>query len=238
MQQKSSHSLPRPNRPAMSQPLNNRPLMRQTGQAKTIAALLLLVLICGATGFGGYLLWQKYGAGEPVFHGSIPPQRIPLPAFTLQTDDQQTFTKANLGGEDNDRWSLWFFGFTRCPDVCPNTLGAMQTAGLGEIENLQIVLVTVDPERDTPEALHKYLSYYPLDAIGLTGTTEELTKLNSRIGMPVERLPLENGDYTMVHSASLWLIDPQGNIAAKLDYPHQPEQMRETIPALLDYFNR
>jgi len=150
----------------------------------------------------------------------ISPPR-PLPEFALIDQAGAPFDASRFQG----RWTLVFFGFTRCPDVCPTTL-----AMLAQVEKLvaaspaaiapQVVLVSVDPERDTPEALAKYVKFFSPTFTGVTGSVTAIDAFTRALGIPVARSPLPNGDYTVDHSAAILLFDPQGAMHALFSAPH------------------
>lgn len=211
-----------------STPANN------SSSKKSLLALLLFILLGSFAAGAGYYYWQKQHY-EPIFDGSIPSQRLLLPEFTLRTTNNQPFTKRDL--INNEQWSLLFFGFTSCPDVCPNTLAELRDSQLSVNDEVRIIMISADPERDTPARLGSYLSYYQIDVTGLTGDKRQIDKLTSAIGVPIAKMPLPNNDYTVDHSASLWLLDPQGNVAAKLSYPHQAMELKKLVPELIDYLS-
>lgn len=136
------------------------------------------------------------------------------------------------------RWTAVFFGFTYCPDYCPTTLQtlAMVKEQLGERgDDLQIVFITVDPERDTPEAMADYLSTrgFPEGVIGLTGTPEQVRVAADAYRVFYERRD-QPGGYTMDHSLTVYLMDPQGRFATPLNYGLGPERTAETIRRAMD----
>ena len=138
----------------------------------------------------------------------ISPPR-PLPEFALIDHTGAPFDVKRFEG----RWTLVFFGFTHCPDVCPTTL-----AMLAQVEKMvatapaavspQVVLVSVDPERDTPEALAKYVQFFSPTFTGVTGSVTAIDAFTRALGIPVARTSLPNGDYTVDHSAAILLFDP------------------------------
>jgi protein SCO1/2 len=130
--------------------------------------------------------------------------------------DGQPFTVEALKG----RYSLAFFGFTHCPDVCPMALAEMkrtltlwseQHAGL---EPPQIVFVSVDPERDTPARLREYLDFFSKDIVGVTGTIPALERFTRSVGVLFVKVPNGEGpmDYTIDHSASILVFGPEGTL--------------------------
>lgn len=114
------------------------------------------------------------------------------------------------------RPTVYFFGFTHCPDVCPTTLFEI-SAWLqqldDEAEELRIVFVTVDPERDQPEEMARYLQAFDERIVGLTGTPEEVSEMTDNWRVYARKVPLEDSDtedYTVDHTASVYLMDSQG----------------------------
>ncbi|HYE42848.1 MAG TPA: SCO family protein [Caulobacteraceae bacterium] len=130
------------------------------------------------------------------------------------------------------KWTVVFFGFTFCPDVCPTTLTAMEAVkkDLGARgADLQVVFITVDPERDTPAALKAYLdSVGPEGTIGLTGTPEQVTAA-AKAYRVYFRKSGEGDDYTMDHSTAAYLMDPKGEFAAVLPYGLAPADKAKVI---------
>ncbi len=136
--------------------------------------------------------------------------------YQLVTTDGEPFTEASLEGAP----SAVFFGFTHCPDVCPTTLGDILTwqEELGpDSENLNVFFVTVDPERDTREILGDYVSWVP-GVTGVTGSQEEISKAIRAFRVYAKRVPLDNGSYTMDHSAAVLLFDENGEMFEPIGY--------------------
>ncbi|WP_439814537.1 SCO family protein [Zavarzinia sp. CC-PAN008] len=129
--------------------------------------------------------------------------------FSLVNQDGQRVTEATLAGKP----FAIFFGFAHCPEVCPTTLfeltEAAKEAGPAAAD-LPIVMVTVDPERDTPEALKSYLTSFEGHVTGLTGTPAEIAAAARAYRAFYQKVPTEGGDYTMDHSAFTYLMDANG----------------------------
>jgi len=147
----------------------------------------------------------------------------PLPAFSLIDDAGAAFEPSRL----KQRWSLLFFGFTHCPDVCPTTLGMLaQTekllADLPTELRPQVVLVSVDPQRDTPQQLASYVKFFSKSFTGVTGTPAAIDEFTQAMGVPVAISPQSNGDYTVDHSAAIFLVNPDGALRALFSTPHTP----------------
>ena len=122
--------------------------------------------------------------------------------------------------------TLVFFGFTYCPDVCPTTLSDISVwlDDLGEeVHGMNVVFITVDPERDTVEAMAEYVSYFHPAIRGWSGPEEEIARAARGFRARYERVPTEGGDYTMNHTASVFLFDAQGQFTTMIDY-HEPRE--------------
>jgi protein SCO1/2 len=124
------------------------------------------------------------------------------------------------------RPAMVFFGFTYCPDVCPTTLSDISgwLDDLGEeAEGMNVVFITVDPERDTVEAMAEYVGYFHPSIRGWTGPEEEFARAVQGFRARYERVPTDGGDYTMNHTASVFLFDAAGQFTTMIDY-HEPRE--------------
>lgn len=144
---------------------------------------------------------------------------------SLTDESGEPFTEERLQGQ----WSILFFGFTHCPDICPMTMADMNRLVDGlteeERERLQIVLVTVDPERDTPEQLRQYVHYFNPEFTGLTGDPNMIYRFATELGIAYNKV--EQGEsYTMDHTSSLVLINPRGHFHGYIRPPLDPAQLR------------
>ncbi len=138
-----------------------------------------------------------------------------------------------------DKVVLLYFGYTYCPDFCPTTMLDMMQVGdlLGDnADRTQVVMVSVDPARDTPEHLAEYLEFYDPGFIGLTGSPEATLDATRSYGvMAAPREPAEGSDgYLVDHSTSLFGIDPEGNLALTWAYGTEPANIAEDVEHLLD----
>ena len=124
-----------------------------------------------------------------------------------------------LGPADwHGHWTVVFFGFTHCPDVCPTTLATFKQvwaklAERGLAERLRFDFISVDPQRDHAEQLASYVGFFSKDFVAATGSDEQLTRLTRSLGLLYAREPDGEGGYTVDHSASVVLIDPEGRLA-------------------------
>ena len=131
--------------------------------------------------------------------------------FELVDQNDKPLTDRDMKG----RPFLVFFGFTHCPDVCPTTLALLASVQKqAAIPGLRIALITVDPERDTPQQLGSYIASFRGDLIGLTGSPPEIVKAAQGFGVAFERVELAGGNYTMDHSAAVFMLDSQARIVA------------------------
>jgi protein SCO1/2 len=141
--------------------------------------------------------------------------------FTLHTGEP--FSAADFAG----KWSILFFGFTHCPDICPTTLHTLsqvkeKLAAEGLWDRFQVAMVSVDPQRDTPARLSQYVPFFDQEFIGLTAELEPLTEFARKLGILfIAREPDENGNYDVDHSAALILLNPQGQMAGVISAPHE-----------------
>jgi len=124
------------------------------------------------------------------------------------------------------RWTLMFFGFTWCPDVCPTTLAVLDDAVQRLPAPPQVILVSVDPERDTPPVLARYVTSFNERFVGLTGTFDDIVGLATQVNIAFAKMPGEEpGTYTVDHSASIVVIDPQGRYRGFIKAPHKAQSL-------------
>ena len=140
---------------------------------------------------------------------TVLPTPAPLAEFSLADHDEQAFTKESFRGH----WSLVFFGFTNCPDICPLTLQVLSAAKRrlseqGQSPLPRIVLVSVDPERDTPAKMALYVNAFGDGNLGITGDLDELRKLTSGLGIFFEKQKSDDESYAVDHSSVVIVIDP------------------------------
>jgi protein SCO1/2 len=175
-------------------------------------------------------------AREPA--GPVPQAGIMLdapaiiPAFELVDHRSETFNRASLTGH----WTLVFAGFTHCPDICPTTLATLdRVQGLLEenANQLQVVLLSVDPERDTPDVLANYLGYFNPGFVGVTGEPTQLDSLYRSLGIGRIRIPGANGEYSVDHSAALMLIDPEGRLVSYFMPPFSARKLAADLSLLV-----
>jgi len=152
--------------------------------------------------------------------------------FRLTDQNGKTVTDADLKG----KWSLVYFGYTHCPDACPTALNDISIAleDLGaKREAVRPVFITVDPERDTPEALKAYVTSFDAPILALTGTPVQVAQAAKGYRVYYAKHPEAGGDYSMDHSSVIYVMDPQGRFTASFTHESTPEQIAERLKKLL-----
>lgn len=152
--------------------------------------------------------------------------------FTLQGTDGKPVTEKTLAGKP---FAL-FFGFTRCPEVCPTTLArltSLRTQLGADGDKFNIVFVSVDPEHDKPADIGSYISLFKTPIYGLTGTAEQLAKIQKGYGVYVKKVPIEGGDYTMDHTAAIFLMDRRGKFVTTIDYHENDKVALEKLKRII-----
>ena len=217
---------------ASSRAEGNRTPLAKLAPAFVPALVPALVVVAVAAG-AGFLAGRWWPEEPPALEASTAlfGEERALPEFALTDHTGGRFTLRNL----SEDWTLLFFGYTHCPDVCPITLATM-SASLDAIAALggeapRVVFVSVDPERDTPPGLRSYVSVFRESFLGVTGPHEELTKLTRALGVGYAR----DGDgpgYLVEHSAALLLVNPKGRLQAVFGPPHAPDPIARDFIAI------
>lgn len=201
-------------------------------ERKGLGLWVLLVAIAVLTGIFAGTVLLKPEAVE-ITSGTILKSPRPVEPFSLTRDTGAPFTNADLAGH----WTVVFAGFTFCPDVCPTTLAELKamTAKLGATaDQVRVLLVSVDPGRDTPEKIGQYVRFFNPAFVGVTGTDAQLEALGRNLGFVYAKVDGATPDsYTIDHSTALILIDPQGRIAGYLTPPFKPDTMAADLNTLL-----
>lgn len=177
---------------------------------RTILASILILIAAGM----GWLTYDWYrDRNTPGAFGD---------AFTLVDQSGQEITEAAFRGEP----SVLFFGFTHCPEICPTTLyeldGWLNSLG-DEGKNIRAWFVTIDPDRDTPEIMDAYVGNVSQRIRGITGDTDRVEAMARSFGIYFKRVELDDGDYTMDHTASVLLLNSHGDFAGTIAYGENPE---------------
>ena len=200
------------------------PTDRRPGLAgRALSALIVTV----ALGLLAVVVYMAAFRAPPAFHGTTYDQVAPAAPFSLTDHTGRAVTLDDYRG----KVVLLFFGFTHCPDVCPLTLSrlARVTDGLGrDAEDVRILLVTVDPERDTPAVLGEYVRRFTPRAVGLTGDSASLERAYRGYGV----YSME-GHHGMTHSSVVYGIDREGNLQVVIPYEATDEAVRDDVRSLL-----
>ncbi|WP_313454511.1 SCO family protein, partial [Brevundimonas sp.] len=192
-----------------------RPILLFAGACIAIAAALAIVTVVVVGGRDRAASdGQVAASGQPLVGGD----------FTLVNQDGRTVDQTLLNG----KWSLVFFGFTYCPEFCPTTLAelaAVQQQLGDKAKDLQIVFISIDPQRDTPRQLKDYLSSdgFPKGTIGLTGTPEQVAQAAKAYRAFYQKVG-EGETYTMNHSLTVYLMGPDGRFRTAVAYGLGPDK--------------
>lgn len=190
---------------------------------RNILWALVAIVLAGLA----YLTWydRENGSNPMVF------AQIGGP-FELVDQDGQPVDQTMFDGKP---YAL-FFGFTHCPEICPTSLyemaGWIEAMGT-EADKMGFAFITVDPERDTPDVLKDYLSAFSDKIVGLTGTEEQVQSTVKSYGVLAERVPLEDGDYTMNHTASVFLMNADGSFRGTIAYGEDADVAQKKLSNLI-----
>jgi len=196
-----------------------RPVILFAAACAVIALALGLITMVVVGGRQQAAQTTDAATGQPLVGGP----------FTLTNQDGQVIDQSILEG----KWSLVFFGFTYCPDYCPTTLGvlnAVQERMGDKAKDLQIVFISIDPERDTPQMLKDYLSSdgFPDDVIGLTGTPEQVAQVAREYRAFYQKVG-EGEGYTMNHGLTVYLMGPDGRFRSAVAHDLGPSRTATLI---------
>jgi len=198
-------------------------------------ALGAAAVLMAALGFAVARWWAMARAPvQPLATGTLLAPPRDLPAFSLLDQNGAAFTPASLRGH----WSLLFFGYTNCPDLCPTTLATLATLQRewqrdGD-EHPRVVFVSVDAKRDTPAVLSKYVPYFDPSFTGVTAASQpQIEDFARRLGAVVIIGPEHDGTYTVDHTGALFVVSPKGQLAAVLTGPHTVQGLRGDIARIL-----
>lgn len=179
----------------------------------------LLVPAAACAALAGFWLAHQLDRQAPqLASGTWLPAPKQLEDFRLTDISGAPFTLASLAG----RPSLVYFGFTRCPDVCPATLLKLaQVVRVGAVRGLRVVFISVDPQRDTPPVLALYVHAFDPSFQGLTGDPRAVARVAREFAVAVSRVDLPGGDYTMDHTAAVFLLDARAREVAIFTPPFE-----------------
>ena len=201
-------------------------------------SLVIGVLFVGVM-FATWLLVRPPPPPDEL-RGVLRSELRPLAPFLLSSHRHGPITEKQL----RDKWSFVFFGYRSCPDVCPNTLHELGAAWRrlgdergGEPDNLQVLFVSVDPERDTPEKLAGYVAHFNRDFIGATAGKGQIDRLVRQFGADYRFEPAPaNGPPLIAHTSAIFLVDPYGRLVASFSQPHYASTIARQFRLIEEYF--
>ncbi len=204
---------------------------------KQITVAILVAIVALVFGLTVNRVLSGKGHGDPaamIDAGIILlPQSRTLPDLSLTNQLGEQVQVDELKG----KWSLLFFGYTFCPDICPTTLAQLRELKSKmpkeAVDNLQVVLVSVDPNRDTPEQLKKYLGYFDPQFHGLTGELASIQKLANAVSIPFIPGDTSKENYTVDHSGNLVVIGPDGTQRGFIRAPLNNAKLAVQIPQMV-----
>jgi protein SCO1/2 len=194
--------------------------------------VVLWVLIAAIAGGLGAWVWLREAPAPRAETALLKPVAGIGGAFQLVDQKRRPFTEKDLQGKP----TALFFGYTFCPDVCPTTLLEASTWAKqlgGDADKLRVVFVTVDPERDTPEKLAEYLASFDEHFVGLSGSREETERVLKAYRVFARKVEGKDGDYTMDHTAAVYLLDAQGRFVGVINFQEPTDKAMIKIRRLL-----
>lgn len=218
-------------------------MLRQLSNSKfLIPAMVILAILAAGSGF--YIsLKQSQNRSPSTFvqapniEGLFWPNPKQMHDFNTPDQTGNSFGLDQIKG----KWSFIFFGYTHCPDVCPITLSVMAEAYkqlITEHDDIQMIFVSVDHERDTTEKLAKYVSYFNEAFIGLAGDPKKENSLTKQIGVAYYLNNEEQTEnYLVDHSASIFLFDPKARFVGKISAPHELEKVIQQFTKIKTYID-
>ena len=168
--------------------------------------------------------------------GKILTRPMELDNFELIDQNNQTFNSESLKGN----WTILFFGYTNCPDVCPTTIYKLAEVKNDVNQNLpsknfNTVLVTLDPDRDTPERLDEYIGYFDESMLGVTGTYKNIQSFSSNLSVFFQRIN-KDGGYDFNHTASIFVFNQDGSLFATMSPATSVSELRDDFYTILNNF--
>jgi protein SCO1 len=208
-----------------------------SGSVFSRKALSMTFIAVVSTLLGAWLasnVWQQPDKLPALSAGTVlSPVRL-LPQLSLVDQDGKIFDNNRLKG----RWSFLYFGFTNCPEICPTTMAMLKNMvdtlqDLPDTKRPQIVLVSVDAKRDTPEVMKAYVHSFDAQFVGVTGEQSALDALTTALGVPSKIMPMDNGNYMVDHSTAILAINPKGEWQVLFSAPHSATGLANDLRVLV-----
>lgn len=216
---------------------------------KNVITTISIIIVIVVISFVGLLFKTKHKihldldanqiAQNINIDGTVLPNPRVIRPFNLTDNHHQPFTNTNLKGH----WTLMFFGFTNCGYVCPTTLAELNKMVINLKKQVppdlipQVVLVSVDPERDTVARLNDYVKSFNATFLGVRTDLANTTALANQMSVVFSKVQMPNGDYSINHSAEIMLLDPHGNLRAFFSYPHKADQLLHDYLIVIHAYN-
>lgn len=201
-------------------------MKKSTGLFSILLGAVLLII----TAF----IVLRHGNLPEIETGTLLAQPKTVPQFEFIDHRGETITRRDLTGQ----WSLLFTGFTSCPDICPatiNVLNELDKKLRARDTELRTILLSIDPERDTPKVLTQYFELFNSSATGITGSLSGIEQFCNEIGMSFIHIPGTAGRYTVEHSGALVLIDPRGRISGYFRPPFDTDRMAGDLQTITEH---
>lgn len=200
----------------------------------------LLVMLAGAL-VAHYALEPRQSDNLPEdLQATYLPQGKLISGLQLKDHNQLDFNEDRFKG----KWTFLFFGFTNCPDVCPTTMLVMKSVWNKLPEQAKqapvpaMILVSVDPQRDTLDKLKQYVTYYHPEFLGVTGELDQIDVFTRQLGVLYGfEDPGADGNYVVNHSSQIILVDPQGYMRAVFSAPHLTDEIVKSFIAIRNHYN-
>jgi len=201
---------------------------------------LIMSLLAGISVLTGGILINLFIAANQVTIESLRNDSffvydapIEIDEFSLTDHNNEPFTRSAL----KDKWTLVFFGYTFCPDICPITMAAIKQfydllEDNGTQSDVKVVMISVDPNRDTPEKLAEYVGFFNPEFIALTGDYNNLYTMARKMNVAFSYLRVDDDNYLVTHNGEIMLIDPQGNNVGFFKAPYDPQLMLDNFRAV------
>ncbi len=209
------------------------PVENVKGRGRITRALIILLTI-GALSAIAFVLWQQFGPRPGARYGVVINASKPIDDFRLDS----TLGHPVALSDFDDRYTVLYFGYTTCPDICPTTLADLGKAEqlLGDVaDRVQMIFVTVDPERDTPERMRDYLAFFGDHFVGLSGSLEDTEMIAGQFGVVYEKQMVSQSatDYLIDHSSVVVVLDPERRPLVMFPFGVTAEQIAADIQAVM-----
>lgn len=213
---------------------------KQTKSSSTVLLIVIVAVVSIAAGITinqTFLKTSRDTRTPPGLDATVLPQARPISGFQLVDHNNQPFTTENLKG----KWHFLFFGFTNCPDVCPTALKIMQGVWKklpADKAKPGMLFFSVDPDRDPPALLKKYVTYYHPEFTGVTGDLNQIDIITNQLGILYGYDDKEDkpDNYTVNHSAQILLTDPQGRMRAVFSPPYDAGNISHALKVIRNFY--